>query len=300
MPLHLPPISRRRFLASALAAGAGALTWRDLLGAEREADADRWALLADTHVAADRALVHRGVNMAGNLGRVVKAVTELRPRPAGVLLEGDAAFLKGEPGDYRLLGELLRPLALADLPTHLTLGNHDRRDNFRAGLARGAARSPLASHQVSVVESKRVNWFLLDSLDRTNATPGQLGKEQLDWLAGALDPRPGKPALVMVHHDSQWTAPAKRSGLMDTERLFAVLTGRKQVKALIFGHTHRWRRERRDGIHLVNLPPVAYVFDKDAPSGWVDLRLGDSGAALTLHTLGGHRQDGERVELTWR
>jgi 3',5'-cyclic AMP phosphodiesterase CpdA len=300
MPFHLPPLSRRRFLASGLAACAGALTWRDVFGAEGEADADRWALLADTHVAADRERVNRGVKMADHLSRVVKAVADLKPRPAGVLLDGDAAYLKGEPGDYRLLGELLKPLAEAGLPTHLTLGNHDQRDNFRSGLLRGAARSPLASHQVSVVESKRVNWFLLDSLVRTNATPGELGKEQLDWLAGALDARPGKPALVVIHHDPQWTAPAKRSGLVDTERLFEVLVGRKQVKALIFGHTHRWHRERRDGIHLINLPPVGYVFAKEQPSGWVDLRLGDGGAALTLHALGGHRQDGERVELTWR
>jgi len=298
MPLHLPPLSRRRFLATGLAACAGALAWRDALGAE--ADADRWALLADTHVAADRERASRGVNMADHLARVVKAVADLKPLPAGAILNGDAAYLKGEEGDYRLLGELLKPLAAAGLPVHLTLGNHDHRDNFRAGLGRGAARSPLASHQVSVVEAKRVNWFLLDSLDRTNATPGTLGKGQLDWLAGALDARSAKPALVVVHHDPQWTAPAKRSGLVDTERLFEVLAGRKQVKALIFGHTHRWRREKREGIHLVNLPPVGYVFDKDSPSGWVDLRLGDGGATLTLHALGGHRQDGVRVELTWR
>jgi 3',5'-cyclic AMP phosphodiesterase CpdA len=300
MPLHLPPVSRRRFLATGLGACAGALAWRDLLGAEREADADRWALLADTHVAADRGRVNRGVNMADHLARVVKEVAELKPRPAGVLLDGDAAYLRGEAGDYRTLGELLKPLSAADLPVHFTLGNHDQRDNFRAGLLRGAARSALASHQVSVVECKRVNWFLLDSLVKTNSTPGELGKEQLDWLAGALDARATRPALVVVHHDPQWTAPAKRRGLVDTEWLFEVLAGRKQVKALLFGHTHRWRRERRDGIHLVNLPAVSYVFDKDQPSGWVDLRLGDGGAALTLHALGGHRQDGERVELTWR
>lgn len=300
MPLHLPPLSRRRFLAAGLAACAGALSWRDLLGAERDADADRWALLSDTHIAADRAQVNRGVKMADHLARVVKQVAALEPRPAGVLLDGDGAYHKGEKGDYRLLGELLRPLAQADLPVHFTLGNHDQRDHFRAGLLRGAARSPLASHQVSVVEAKRVNWFLLDSLVKTNATPGELGKEQCDWLAGALDARPTKPALVMVHHDPVWTAAARRSGLVDTERLFEVLAGRKQVKALLFGHTHRWRHERRDGIHLVNLPAVSYVFDKEQPSGWVDLRLGDGGAALTLRALNGHRQDGERVELTWR
>src|SRR5437016_2298828 len=107
MPLHLPPISRRRFLTSSLAAGAGVLTWRLAMGVERTADADHWALLSDTHVASDRNLVHLDVRMADNLARVVADVAQLRPRPAGVLLNGDAAYHQGEPGDYRLLVELL-------------------------------------------------------------------------------------------------------------------------------------------------------------------------------------------------
>jgi 3',5'-cyclic AMP phosphodiesterase CpdA len=302
MPFHLPPISRRRFLVSSLAAGVGALSWREAGGEDRSGDAGRWVLLADSHVAADRDRVHRGVNMAANLARVVAVAAGLEPRPAGVVLDGDVAFQKGEPGDYRRVAELLKPLARAEIPTHLTLGNHDQRENFREGLARGAAPLPLASRHVAVLETERANWFLLDSLDRTDGTPGELGTEQLGWLARALDARPGKPALVVAHHDPQWSSPpAKRTGLVDTEQLFGVLTKRKQVKVLFFGHTHQWGRTWRDGIHLINLPPVAYLFNKEAPNGWVDLRLRDGGAVLTLHALDPkHRQDGETVELAWR
>jgi len=152
-----------------------------------------------------------------------------------------------------------------------------------------------------VLESPRANWFLLDSLEKVNATPGELGAEQLSWLSQALDARKDRPTLVMVHHDPQWTEAAKRSGLRDTEKLFDVLVPRKQVKALIYGHTHRWRRSQREGIHLINLPPVSYLFDKEAPNGWVEMQLSDRGARLTLHALDTqHRQHGEKVELTWR
>ncbi len=257
-------------------------------------------LLADTHIAAERARVQRSVNMADNLTRVVATVAALDPSPAGVLLNGDAAFQKGEPADYALLGELLKPLADQHLPVHMTLGNHDHRENFRAGLVHGTARSPLVSRHVAVLEAGKVNWFLLDSLDRVNGTPGQLDREQLAWLAKALDAHAEKPALVFVHHDPQWTDPAKRSGLIDTEQLFEVLVPRKQVKVVIFGHTHRWHRDRHEGIHLINLPPVAYLFDDVSPNGWVDLRLREGGAVLTLHALDvKHRQNGETVELTW-
>lgn len=298
MPLHLPPISRRRFLASSLAATVGILTWREAPAAEGS-DADHWALLADTHIAADRDLVHLGTRMADNLTRVVAALTERKPRPAGVLLDGDAAFNKGELGDYRLLGELLQPLSEAKLPVHLTLGNHDHREHFRTGLKRGKDASPLASRCVSVVEAARANWFLLDSLDKVAATPGELGAEQIEWLGKALDARADKPALVVVHHNPQWSV--KRSGIVDTEQLFAQLEPRKQVKAVFFGHTHQWHRDKHEGIHLVNLPPVAYLFNKEAPNGWVDARLREGGATLTLHALDAkHRQDGETVELAWR
>lgn len=76
---------------------------------------------------------------------------------------------------------------------------------------------------------------------------------------------------------------------------------RRQVKALFFGHTHRWRRAERAGIHLINLPPVAYLFDAESPNGWAELQLRDGGALLTLHALDPrHRQQVEKVELNWR
>lgn len=303
MPIHLSRISRRRFLSTALTAGASVVTWREVLAADTARDADRWILLADTHIAAERDTVHRGVKMAANLERAVAEVIALAPKPAGVVLNGDAAFLKGTPGDYALLAELLRPVSAADIPIHFTLGNHDHREHFRKGLLRGGARSPLVSRHVSVIESNRANWFLLDSLDVVNTTPGLLGKQQLAWLAKALDERSGKPALVVVHHNPQSPLPEKPSGLLDTEALNEVLVPRKQVKVLIFGHTHQWHRGRHEGIHLINLPPVAYLFDrnKEAPNGWVELRLRDGGADLTLHAFDPkHRQAAERVELAWR
>ena len=197
MPLHLPALSRRQFLASTLAAGAGALTWKSVLAADVAADPHRWILTADTHIAADRERIHGGVKLAENLARVLAEVTALEPKPTGLLLDGDAALTNGMPGDYATLGELIKPLAAANIPAHLTLGNHDDRKNFRAGLLRGTGSATLESHHVSIVESARANWFLLDSLDQVNKTPGLLGKGQLEWLTKALDARLDKPALIV-------------------------------------------------------------------------------------------------------
>jgi hypothetical protein len=149
------------------------------------------------------------------------------------------------------------------------------------------------------VPARLANWFVLDSLDETNKTPGVLGEMQLAWLAAALDRQADKPALVMVHHNPD--DKAKPSGLVETKALLDLLAARRHVKALIFGHTHDWKQSTYEGMHLVNLPPVAYVFAAGKPSGWVDCRLHDSGFRLTLHSLNKeHQQHLQTLELAWR
>jgi hypothetical protein len=152
---------------------------------------------------------------------------------------------------------------------------------------------------VSIVESPRANWLLLDSLDKTNYTPGLLGEKQLAWLAAALDARADRPALVVMHHNLD--RDPQTSGLRDTGRLLEVLAPRRQVKALFYGHTHRWGAEQVDGIHVVNLPTLVWLFDKQQPRGWVDARLRAEGMTLRLNALDpGHSAHGQTLELAWR
>jgi len=90
-------------------------------------------------------------------------------------------------------------------------------------------------------------------------------------------------------------------GLTDTKALLDVLLPRTDVKALLYGHTHVWSFEKREGLHCVNLPAVAYPFDTTSPTGWVDAKLSDSGMALQLHcTDHAHPKHGEKHELVWR
>src|SRR5437660_529447 len=103
MPIHLPPISRRRFLARSLSAGAGLLVSRTVLAAAKRTDPHCWALLADIHLAADRAAEARGINMTDHFQTVGRELLALPSRPRGVLVLGDCAFNSGEAGDYAVL-----------------------------------------------------------------------------------------------------------------------------------------------------------------------------------------------------
>jgi 3',5'-cyclic-AMP phosphodiesterase len=282
--------------------GAGLALPGSLIAAGRRVDEHSWALLSDTHLDADRELISHDVNMVANFEAAAAAVCAHKRLPAAALICGDLAFTTGESGDYTTVEQLLRPMRAAGMPLYLTLGNHDNRDNFWAALTEAkAAMRPVTDHQTALVHSPRANWFILDSLEKTNSTPGLLGNEQCSWLARALDANNDKPALIVAHHNLYLTGDPQ-NGMKDSDRLLEIIRPRKQVKAYIFGHTHDWGIwPDQSGIHLVNLPPTAYVFTKGRPSGWVHASLERHGARLQLHSLDPHHpQAGQVAELKWR
>jgi Icc protein len=299
MPIELPPISRRQFLRRSLVAGLGLAVSRDIFAARRT-DSNFWALLSDTHLAADRAQLGSGINMVDHFEQVSRELLSLPKRPAGLFITGDCAFNKGEKGDYAMLTRMLDPLRAGNIPVHLALGNHDNRDHFWEALSgEKTAKRPLADKQASLLRTPHANWFILDSLETTLSTPGLVGREQLDWLASALDANQKKPALVLVHHNPGLTG---NMGLKDTAAFLDIIRPRRQVKAYIYGHTHNWRMDQdSSGIHLVNLPPVAYVFRKGDPSGWVRVALQSDGMDLELRSLDpAHKDHGQVTNLKWR
>jgi calcineurin-like phosphoesterase family protein len=333
MPIALLPLrsatnlsrpSRRRFLYRSLATTAGLMLPRSLpasFGEETPAsqpapNPDRFALLSDIHIAADRKTIYRGVNMFDNLQRVSMEV--IASRPSAVFIDGDLAHLRGKAEDYATVVESLKPMRNAGLPILLTLGNHDRHDHFWAALpeedtaskeARGrlpgqvavrpAQDKPVDGRQAMAYQTPRANWFILDSLAQGSPTTGLVGDNQLHWLASALDKAPDKPAIVVVHHNPDRGLIV--TGLRDTGALMAVLQPRRQVKALIFGHTHSWGVRQEAGLHLVNLPPVAYIFWAGKPNGWVEMTLADAGMTLQLHCLDKkNKLDQMSLKLDWR
>jgi hypothetical protein len=301
MPISLPPISRRRFISRSIIGAAGLLLaprTHALFGfGSRE---DHWALLSDTHVAADRATVLRGVNMANHLAAAAEDAIAAQENFRGAFVCGDCAYNNGQKEDYATFAQLIQPIR-RKVPVHLALGNHDNRERFWEALENErSAKRPLADRQVALIKAPRANWFVLDSLEKTLSTPGLIGQEQLDWLAKALDANSSKPALILVHHNPG--ALANVQGLRDTEALMNVIRPRRHVKAYIFGHTHQWSvTPDESGIHLINLPPVAYVFQNGSPSGWTKAAVREDGMRLELRCIDPkHSAHGQVTNLKWR
>ena len=306
MPVTLPQLSRREFLKRAALAGVGLglvelvppYCHAGIFGKAR--DKHTFALFSDPHIAADAALKNNGVNMADNLAACMRELAAWPVKPATVIVNGDLAFKSGLPEDYTTFGRLIEPVrALA--PIHLSLGNHDVRENFWQAFPHDATRlKSVPQKQAMIFSSDRANWFLLDSLGATLSSPGEMGSAQLAWLSGELDLRREKPAIIVCHHNLQTSGGTP--GLKDTPALEELFARQRQVKAFIFGHTHNGHVETHaSGVQLVNLPPTGYVFTKGRPSGWVRATLARDGAEFELRSLDPkHPEHAQVKQLKWR
>lgn len=255
----------------------------------------RWALLSDTHIAADPSDTFRGFNPGANLEKAVSQV--LTARCDGAIVNGDLARQDGQPEDYRRFSEIISPVT-ARTPVALSLGNHDSRGIAMAYFTHVAGvQKPVPNRWVSVIEAGPVRVVVLDSLFETNKMPGLLGKAQRDWLGAFLSANVERPTVILVHH----TLNDSDTALLDADRLLATVDAQRHVKAIFYGHSHAYAYETRAGLHLVNIPAVGYNFVDFQPVGWVEAEFSATGADLTLHAFAGDRHmNGQSKSWSWR
>ncbi len=288
--------TRRSFLQSSIRAVA---TVAASSGLARQGSAQdgraRWAFLSDTHIPEDPNDAYRGFRPHVNLARVATLVA--KANVSGTVVDGDLARLLGLPGDYAAFKKLLTPV-LERMPVAMSLGNHDHRANFAEAFAEHPGEEQaIRNKHVLVVPAGPVRLVILDSLLQANLTPGLLGKEQRVWLEQFLPSLGSTPVIVFVHH----TPGDRDTDLLDTDKLISILSSNRNVKALVYGHSHSYAFNRVKDLHLINLPAVGYNFEDDEPVGWTEVELSREGADFTLHTIGGNQsRDGEMTSVSWR
>ena len=311
MPITLLPLTRRQFGKRAFAVGGAALITSNASAAlnseSAELDQNRVVLLADTHISADPGRSypgtkwpgspvgddeHENVNMAESLAETAKRIIALEPRPVHLILNGDCAFSSGKVAEYKEFLRLVEPVRGAGVTVHVTIGNHDNRDNLWKTLP--FLRKDQIGLQAEVIELEHANLVLLDS-----GRKGILGDKQLNWLANQLDERSDKPALIFGHfnpYPNRGVRPIK--GMQDGASLLKLLGEREHARAYFYGHTHEWQHDRRGHLSLINQPAVSYYFGKGIAHGWVDMRLSDGLAQLKLQCINrSHNQHGDRREI---
>ena len=285
--------SRRQFLRTGLAVATGVATLgpRNLLAADLR-ESTRWAFLSDTHVASDPDNRYRGFYPYRNLQEVTAQIAD--DLPDGLVITGDLARLRGQAGAYENVRSLLAPVA-DQRPICLGLGNHDDRDDFLSAFEDSYGGGMTVGHRYVVAENLGpVRLIVLDTLLYINWNPGMLGRGQCAWLQAFLQMCDDTPTILFFHH-----TPGK--DLLDTRRLFDIIGPMAKVKAIVYGHSHRYRFSEEQGIHLINLPATGYNMSDREPVGWVEARLTTQGGEFRLHAIGGNRENDGRVErLRWR
>jgi 3',5'-cyclic AMP phosphodiesterase CpdA len=291
------PISRKRFLQTA-ATAAGAILLAPGESESRAGDessgALRVALLSDTHIPADPANEYRGFRPVENLTQVVGQV--VAADPGLTIIDGDAARLDGQADDYRSLRQLLAPVA-ARAPVCVGLGNHDDRANFfRIFPVNERQETAVKGKHVAVIEKAGLRFIVLDSLMYVNKVAGLLGKSQRTWLDQFLRQCDPLPTMLFVHH----TLGDGDGDLLDVDRMFRIVEPHAHVKAIFYGHSHRFAVDRHENIQLINLPAVGYNFVDSEPVGWVEGNFTRTGVDLKLWAIGGNTEGHDQTtSVTW-
>jgi 3',5'-cyclic AMP phosphodiesterase CpdA len=286
--------TRRNFLQQSLLA-IPALSWATGPAGAEPAGSTHWAFFSDIHIKSDPNEGYRGFHIRNNLQKVIREV--ISAGVEGAVITGDLARLEGYREDYQALASLLSPLA-ARMPVGYVLGNHDHRKNFLEFFpTRPGQPLPIKDKLVTEISTPVADFLLLDSQFIDSQVPGLLGKAEREWLQQNLPGKPGKPLFLFVHHDLD----DSDTSLLDADRLLRIVEPIARIKAIVYGHTHRYGFKEVKGIHLINLPATAYNFSVEQPIGWVEASLRGDGADFKLHAIGGGTaQHGKVTTLRWR
>jgi 3',5'-cyclic AMP phosphodiesterase CpdA len=157
---------------------------------------------------------------------------------------------RGEVAAYQLLHDRLRQFPLE---THVTLGNHDSRENF---LSVFGGADPSGHVQKAVIKDG-VHLLLLDTLKGPPSSAGLYDSPRRAWLVAELEKAKGAPVYLFMHHPPFDIGHA----LMDLIKLdeavaFAALLKGHDVRHIFFGHAHRTISGVWNGIAFSSLPGV--------------------------------------------
>lgn len=208
-----------------------------------------------------------------------------------LILTGDLTH-HGIKDQYQRLSDAL---AGVPIPVHMTLGNHDFRDQFVAHFP-DVPRDPNGFVQ-SVVEVGRFKLILLDTHDPKTEPfhGGHICQDRLDWLSNQVEDQAPASCVLFMHHPPFETGiPGMDDiGLLNREALNQIIADSPAIAMSIAGHVHRsiWGIAGGKPSAILKSPchqgPLDLVsvdssLSVDEPGAYGVLLLGDDG--IVLHT----------------
>ena len=207
--------------------------------------------ITDPHIFADDEGCLLGLNTRHSLNAGLDDVREHHLDSDLILATGDISQDHSRES-YEHFASVMNTLGI---PVAWIPGNHDTAEHMESELA--------GEHFVSNKQVQIGDWHivLLDS-SVENAVHGEVGREQLVFLAECLNHSPAKYAMPVLHHHPvdigcDWLAPI---GLHDGQALLSSLYGFPNVRALLWGHIHQDYDAMLNGIRMLATPSTAVQF----------------------------------------
>jgi len=190
--------------------------------------------ISDSHIGFNK---EANTDVPGTLKQSIALVNALPQKPALILHTGDVTHLT-KPEEFDLAQQILATLAVGEL--HVVPGEHDVTDGN--GGAAFLARFGKASNNRGYYsfDSNGVHFVaLINVLNFKPGGLGELGADQLAWLADDLKGRSASQPIVVFAHMPLWTIYEPWGwGTGDAEQAFALLRRFGSVTVLN-GHIHQ-------------------------------------------------------------
>ena len=236
-----------------------------------------------------------GLDPMERLKAALNHALEAHPDAACLVITGDLTH-HGIRDQYQRLKSALDEVPI---PVHLTLGNHDFRDQFVANFP-NVPRDPNGFVQSSVRVGDH-KLILLDTHD-PKVEPfhgGHICEQRLDWLKAQLEGEAANSCILMMHHPPFETGFPGMDiiGLSNRDALNQIIADSAAVAMSISGHIHRTIWGIAGGKPSANLKSTCHQMplelkDEDSslsidePGAYGVLLLGNDGIVLINEDFG--------------